>query len=119
MDLNIDIYHGLSNEIPFGIKIKSIVTIHDLLFLKYPKFYNFFDRKIYEFKSKSACKNVNKIIATSNQTKEDIINYFNIDDEKIKVIYQSCHQNFIEYDENDVFIDKIQDKLSSRYILYI
>ena len=36
----IDIYHGLSGEIPIGlkkIKIKSIVTIHDLIFVRYPK----------------------------------------------------------------------------------
>ena len=39
----IDIYHGLSNEIPYGIQTKSVVTIHDLLFLKYPKFYNYID----------------------------------------------------------------------------
>ncbi len=92
--LNIDIYHGLSNELPIGLKTKSIVTIHDLLFLKYPNFYNFIDRKIYAFKSKMACNKADKIIATSLQTKKDIVKYFNIDSEKITVIYQSCHNDF-------------------------
>jgi glycosyltransferase involved in cell wall biosynthesis len=118
-DLNINIFHGLSNEIPFGINIKSIVTIHDLLFLKYPKYYNFFDRNIYKFKSKYACENSSQIIATSKQTKQDIINYFNIDEKKIKVIYQSCHSDFIKCEENERLIYEFKDELRDPYILYV
>ena len=49
----IEIFHGLSNEIPYGLKksgIASVVTIHDLIFYRYPQYYPWFDRKIYEFK---------------------------------------------------------------------
>src|SRR5690606_6991056 len=38
-DLEIDLFHGLSHEIPAGLKksgIKSVVTIHDLIFERYP-----------------------------------------------------------------------------------
>ena len=50
VDSQTAIYHGLSNELPQTIKatkVKSVVTIHDLIFLKFPKFYKFFDRKIH------------------------------------------------------------------------
>ena len=55
---NIDIFHGLSNELPIGIEktsIKSIVTIHDLIFIRYPSLFKSIDRRIYYKKSKSAC----------------------------------------------------------------
>ncbi|GAA4197982.1 glycosyltransferase family 1 protein [Pedobacter jeongneungensis] len=99
-DLNSDgcqIFHGLSHEIPLAIqhtRIKSIVTIHDLIFLRFPQYYKFIDRKLYEWKSKSACKRANKIIAISEKTKEDIINLYGIAPEKIEVIYQSCDDSF-------------------------
>lgn len=54
---NIDIYHGLSGEIPQGLNkttIKSIVTIHDLIFLKYPELYKPIDRLFYNKKSKNS-----------------------------------------------------------------
>lgn len=98
-NLKIDIYHGLSNEIPIGLKTKTIVTIHDLLFLKYPKLYSFIDRKTYKLKSQYACKKSDYIIAISQQTKEDIMKYFNISEAKIKVIYQSCHSDFINWEK--------------------
>lgn len=90
---NIEIFHGLSNELPANINVsnaKKVVTIHDLIFIKFPQLYNFFDRKIYYKKFYNSCINADKIIATSNQTKADIIKYFKIHDSKIEVIYQSC-----------------------------
>ena len=52
---NITLFHGLSGELPIGLKannIKSIVTIHDLIFMRYPKLYSYFDRKIHFLKFK-------------------------------------------------------------------
>lgn len=93
----IELYHGLSHEIPVGIqhtKIKTVVTIHDLIFLRYPQYYKAADRKIYEMKFRNACKHADRIIAISEQTKRDIIYYFGTDADKIDVVYQSCDAAF-------------------------
>ena len=92
----IDLYHGLSNEIP-RIRNKNIpyvVTIHDLIFKRFPRNYRTIDRKIYNIKYKYAVKHSDLIIAISEQTKKDIIEFYKIDPDKIKVVYQSCHKNF-------------------------
>lgn len=93
----IDIFHGLSNELPLNIRksrIKSIVTIHDLIFLRYPQYYHLIDRKIYTYKFRKACENADKIIAISECTKRDIIRYFGISEDKIEVVYQGCDTSF-------------------------
>ncbi len=95
----IQLYHGLSHEIPIGMQqtgIKSVVTIHDLVFKHYPQQYSFFDRQIYDFKFKYACQNADQIIAISESTRQDIIKFYNIPPEKIEVIYQSCHERFMQ-----------------------
>ncbi|NCT09520.1 MAG: glycosyltransferase family 4 protein [Flavobacteriia bacterium] len=94
---NIDIFHGLTGELPNGIEktsIKSVVTIHDLIFIRYPKLYSFFDRIIHTKKVQYAAENADKIIAISEQTKSDIIHFLKIDSSKIEVIYQGCHETF-------------------------
>ncbi|WP_316787191.1 glycosyltransferase family 1 protein [Pedobacter frigiditerrae] len=93
----IDLFHGLSHEIPMGIQhigIKSIVTMHDLIFLRKPHYYKLIDRLIYKFKSKYACDKSDRIIAISEKTKEDIVELYNINPSKIDVIYQSCDDSF-------------------------
>lgn len=96
---HISIYHGLSHEIPLGIAatgIKTAVTIHDLIFERYPGQYNALDTFIYRKKFRYACKNADKIIAISGQTKQDIIDFYKIPEEKIVVCYQSCNPSFNE-----------------------
>jgi len=95
--LNINVYHGLSHEIPVGISntnIKTAVTIHDLIFERYPRQYNPVDVAIYRKKFTYACKHANRVIAISNQTKEDIIEFYKIPGHKIDVCYQSCNPAF-------------------------
>lgn len=93
----IEIYHGLSNEIPFGLQasgIGLIATIHDLIFLKHKEQYPFFDRQIYELKTRYAAKHADRIIAVSEETKQDLIDFYGITEKKIAVIYPSVDVAF-------------------------
>ncbi len=95
--LGIEVYHGLSNELPVGMrnfKGKKIVTIHDLIFLRYPQYYRNIDRYIYNRKFQYACKTANIIVSASNQTANDIQQFYHISSEKIKTVYQDCDKIF-------------------------
>ncbi len=92
-----DVFHGLSNELPLGIgkfKGKKVVTIHDLIFIRYPDYYNNIDRYIYTRKFKTACDTADVVIATSAQTKSDIVDFFKIDPKKVTVLFQNCDARF-------------------------
>ena len=122
-ELGADIFHGLSGELPLkwsNKPIKKIVTIHDLIFLHYPKFYSFIDRKIYFWKFKNAAHQADLIIAISEQTKRDIIRFLNVKEEKIRVVYQGCHKTFKEIPTDD-FLLSVKEKfnLPERYILNV
>ncbi|MFN5705337.1 MAG: glycosyltransferase family 4 protein [bacterium] len=119
----IDLYHGLSHEIPVNIhntNVKSIVTIHDLIFKVYPEYYKLADRKIYDSKFKHACETADGIIAISECTKKDIIKYYNIDSDKIKVIYQGCSTIFKEQTEEKTKQEiKLKYNLPDNYLLSV
>lgn len=93
----IQLFHGLSHELPLGIektKAKSVVTIHDLIFMRYPEYYKKMDRKIYESKVRHACAHADKVIAISEQTKKDLQSFLKVSENKIEVLYQSCAPEF-------------------------
>ncbi len=95
----IDIYHGLSNELPLNIRksgVKSVVTIHDLIYRRFPEYYKLIDRKLYDFKYGASCRNSDLVIAISECTKRDIIEYYDVPEDKVEVIYQGCDQSFRE-----------------------
>ena len=119
----IQLYHGLSHEIPFGIRstgVRSIVTIHDLIFRKYPRQYKFVDRNIYDLKFSYACLHADRIIAISECTKKDIVEYYQMDPDTIEVIYQSCHDRFMQ-EKSPKILEQISGKyqLPEQYLLYV
>lgn len=119
----VDIFHGLSGELPLkwdSKPIKKVVTIHDLIFVRYPQYYSFFDRKIHFWKFKKAADTADKIIAISEQTKRDIIEYLKVPESKIEVIYQGCHHAFKEQQSPELMeAVKEKFKLSERFVLNV
>ncbi|MCC9137941.1 glycosyltransferase family 4 protein [Pontibacter silvestris] len=119
----LDLFHGLSNELPLNIrrsKAKAIVTIHDLIFLHHPELYKPIDRAIYNYKFRRACEQAHRIIAISQQTKQDIINFFHTDPAKIEVIYQDCDPIFHQACDSQIK-KNVQEKygLPEKYLLCV
>ena len=120
---NIEIYHGLSAELPLGIKkskVKSVVTIHDLIFKHFKSDYKLIDRTIYDFKSKYACEAADKIISISDFTKKDISKSYKINEEKISVVYLQINDRFLtKYGQEQLLEVKNKFDLSERFFLYV
>ncbi|WP_312322925.1 glycosyltransferase family 1 protein [Soonwooa sp.] len=122
-NLGVDIFHGLSGELPLKWNkkpIQKIVTIHDLIFVHYPKFYSFFDRKIHFWKFKKAAHSADKIIAISEQTKKDVIEMLKVPAEKVVVVYQGCHAAFkTEKSQEELNTVKSKYNLPERFVLNV
>jgi glycosyltransferase involved in cell wall biosynthesis len=118
----VQIFHGLGQELPYGLKkrgIKSVVTVHDLIFLRYPNLYKFIDRSIYLKKVKHACKVADLVVAVSSQTRQDLMDYLNIPAEKIMVIHQGCHPFFWQQHQNNVIPLLEKYELPERFALFV
>ena len=119
----VQLYHGLSGELPIGIRksgIRSVVTIHDLIFLRHPEFYNWVDTKIYAWKFRQTLREADHVIAISECTKRDILYYGDIDEQKISIVYQSFSPRFsVEVSEEQRTQVRSAYQLPQRYILNV
>ncbi len=119
----VELLHGLAQELPMDIKksgAKSVVTVHDMIFMKHPEFYKAIDRKIYYRKLRFATSAADKIIAISEQTKTDLLHYFKLPDEKIEVVYQSCNEIFYtQRSAAELALVKEKWNLPEAYLLYV
>ena len=119
----IELYHGLSNELPVGIektRVKSVVTIHDLIFMRHPEMYKPLDRKIYLAKTSNAVKSADRIIAISRQTRDDLLELLGADEEKIRIVYQGCNPWFYASAPKDKLAEiRMKYSLPGSYVLYV
>jgi len=110
------------NFISLSKQVKKIITIHDLSFLRNKNFFSL--KKNLWHKMLAIKKLINEfdhIIAISENTKNDIINFFQIPESKISVIYSGVSSEFIEINRNNQNLKKIKLKysLAENFILYL
>ncbi len=119
----LDIFHGLSNELPAGIEkidAKSVITVHDLIFERYPETYHWDQRYTHRWKMKKSCEVADAVIAASIQTKKDLQQFYQIPADKIFVCYQNCSPLFqqqITADEKRRI--KIKYNLPDQFFLFV
>lgn len=120
---NIDIYHGLSNELPLDIKrsdIPSVLTLHDVIYRRLPYCYKAIDRWIYDYKYGHSCRLADKIIAISECTRRDVIEFYGVPEDRVEVIYQGCDEIFKKtVTHEEVTEIRKRYKLPERYILQV
>ncbi len=119
----IDVFHGLSNELPEGMErtgVASVLTMHDVIYRRLPYCYTPADRLLYDIKYSRSCRRADRIVAVSQRTLDDIVELYGINPEKIDVVYQGCDSAFHEV-LPDAKIDNILGKrnLKRGYVLQV
>mgnify|MGYP002856095295 CR=1 FL=1 len=99
------IYHGLSNELPFDLSQgvrnremlpRAVVTMHDTAWRTYPEMYHMADRVIYDYKYGHAARHADCVVAISESTKRDVMRFYGVAEDRIRVIYQPVQRMFYE-----------------------
>lgn len=115
----IQIFHGLSHQLPRGIhrtNIKTVVTIHDLIHKIFPETYTSIDRTVYDQRLKYALKYADHVVAISHHTRLDLLKYFDLDEDRVTVVYQACDPLFYKKETLPVPTGL---NLPEEYLLYV
>ena len=120
---HVDLFHGLTNELPIGLynaqRIGTVVTMHDLAFIRYPQFYKPIDRLLYRKKYGASARHADHVITVSDQTRRDVIDIFGIEEERVTTVYQGCSEAFAAVTSEDVVVARQALNLPERYILFV
>lgn len=117
-----DVVHFTQFNHPVAYRGKFVTTIHDLTLVGHLHYFNLGKQLAYNTVMKDAAKRSAKVIAISQYTKDDIIEFFHIKDDQIRVIYHGIdHARFNNKIENRierVAKFKKDSEIAGDYILY-
>ncbi len=102
-------------------KCKTVVTFHDLSFEKYPEFYSA-GKNYWHFSMspEKQAKKADRIIAVSQSTKDDLVELYKINPNKIKVIYSGVNEvSSIKYQVSRESEVRKKYNLPKNYVLYL
>ncbi len=93
--LKVDLYHATHYVLPLIVPCNSVVTIHDIIHLLYPEFLPNRLAFIYaERMIRRSLRRGDRTISVSRNTRDDLMSYFQIDGEKIDVVYNGIEDIF-------------------------
>ncbi|MFW7377970.1 MAG: glycosyltransferase family 4 protein [Oligoflexus sp.] len=111
----VDILHSPANMAPLFYRGKSIIHIHDLCFVVNPQWYSFLFHRVYNFIIPRLAKKATRIITNSNNSRNDLLQFCDVDAEKVRLIYWAVDQIF--HDAQLAAADQVPDP--NNYILYV
>jgi glycosyltransferase involved in cell wall biosynthesis len=124
--LNIDrllpqaaLFHATEHLLPPLAQIPTVLTVHDLVFQRYPQYHKRFNYLYLRTAMPLFCKRASHIIAVSKSTRDDLIRYYHIPNSKITVIYEAAAPLF--YQQSDIDISQVRQRhhLPERYLLTV
>ena len=113
---SIDILHSPANIAPLFYRGKSIINIHDLCFVVNPQWYSFAFRTLYNIVIPQLARRATKVITNSNNSKNDLLQYFKLAAEKVSLVYWAVDDVFSLPASEQGSLDATKDQ---DYILYV
>ncbi|MBE8539371.1 glycosyltransferase [Geoglobus acetivorans] len=119
--MDFDIIHDTYHFGPFLFlkKSKKILTVYDLTPLLFPETHRKSRVLMHKYIFPLILKSSDKIITDSYSTKSDLIKYFKIPENKIKVIYLAADERFKPLKEDEINKIRQKYKLKNPFILYV
>lgn len=120
----VKVYHGLDGILPSGKgkePVRMVNTIRDLTFDRFMDDYSWLESITRKMSLKKACKRADRVIATSNYIKDELVKNFHVEPGKIDVIYSAFRDEYNQNKEDHVFLNNVKSKyhMPSRFILAI
>ena len=92
---SLDLYHSTHYVLPAVVPCPTVVTIHDIIHLLYPGFLPSRAASLYAQRMfRHSVGRADRIIAVSRNTRNDLLDYFDIQEEKIHVVYNGVEDRF-------------------------
>ena len=91
-----DVYHGPSHFLPLRkcAGVKYVVTIHDLAYRIMPSQYDWKHRWYFGWQLARSLKMADAIVAVSQNTKKDLMHFYNLPEERIQVVHHGVAEHF-------------------------
>ena len=100
---------------------RRVITFHDLSYVHFPEFFSW-RRNLWhgiEMRPVWQSKFTDKIIAVSESTKNDLVDNYNVDPSKIRVIYSGISPEIKRPDEEELEAFRTKNRLPKRFILFL
>ena len=115
-----DVLFVPAHVLPLVHPRSSVVTVHDLGYLYYPRAHRPLDRLYLDLSTRYNARAASRIIAVSQATKDDLVQHCGIEPDKITVVYSGCSET-MQPVEDEATVERVKARygIQGDYVLYV
>jgi glycosyltransferase involved in cell wall biosynthesis len=116
---DLELFHSTEHLLMPIRDVPTVLTVHDLIFKLYPDYHK---RMNYWYLNQAMplfCRRASSIIAVSEATKQDIVEYFGIDASKIHVVHEAAAEHFKPPSAADISLVRRKYELPDQFLLHL
>ncbi len=117
--INPDIFISPDAFTTLSVKFPDLIVIHDLNFEHFPKYIPRLWRRYYKYFTPKYAKKAKRIATVSEYSKNDIIEQYNINPEKIDVVYNGSGDRFKPISEEEKAETKEKFSSGNNYFVFV
>ncbi len=114
-----DVLHVPAFAAPFAWRGALVTTIHDLAFLKVPEQSSLYPRLYHKYLQRAGATKAQRIIAISEQTREELISYWSIPSARIRLIHHALRPSLQPQNISRDAIATMHSLYGERYLLHV
>jgi glycosyltransferase involved in cell wall biosynthesis len=114
-----DLLHGLAFATPLTWPKRSVVTVFDLSFLRYPELFNRANRAYLTFFTRRSVRRADRVLTIAEHGRREVIELLGARPERVTTTYCGVHPGFRPLPASEVEAFRLARGLPERFILYL
>jgi glycosyltransferase involved in cell wall biosynthesis len=115
----LDLVHCPVNVLPLLSRVPSVLTIHDLIFMRYPQGYKPAKRLYLTMMTRLSVRRARRVIAVSEATRADVLYYLRLKPGRVVTVYNGVGEEFTRLERAKVEQFKGEQGLTGRVLLFV
>lgn len=115
----LDLLHATVNISPWLAPCPTVVTVHDLSFLHYPRAFPALQRLYLRTQARRSVVTARQVIAVSRATRQDLISRWGVPGQQISIVYNGVDSMFCPAAEPEIEAFRRCRQLPERFILHL
>jgi glycosyltransferase involved in cell wall biosynthesis len=113
------LFHGTLNVVPLACPVPSVVTVHDLAFIRFPHTFRSYNRTYLDFATRTSVRRAARILAVSEHTRREVIGLLGVPPERVVVTPNAARASFVPPGAEELARFRSAKGLPDQFVLYL
>ncbi len=114
-----DVFHGVHSVVPLACPVPSVVTIHDLAFIRFSQTFRAYNRAYLDFATRLSARRATRILVVSEHTKREVVGLLGVPAERVVVTPNAARAHFCPPQPAALAAFRVRHGLPERFVLYV